>query len=136
MSSSRGSRRLVHHPDKDVEHDPFLPRMHCENCGRSTPVPPGLANHGINCIHCGKNPHKYSAIWACVMIVYLVLMLLFVFVSGDTIDEEDGDKMVVVWAGGFVLMFFTAVLMINLKVKLRMRRAIRQARARQRKAEQ
>ena len=70
------------------------------------------------------------------MIVYLVLMLLFVFVSGDTIDEEDGDKMVVVWGGGFILMFFTAVLMINLKVKLRMRRAIRQERARQRKAEQ
>jgi len=63
-------------------------------------------------------------------------MLLFTFVSGDTIDDEDGDKIVAVWAGGFCLMFFTALLLGKLKVKLRMRRAIRRERARQRKAEE
>ena len=63
-------------------------------------------------------------------------MLLFTFVSGDTIDDEDGDKMVVVFVGGFFLMVFTALLLGKLKVKLRLRRAIRRERARQRKAEE
>ena len=63
-------------------------------------------------------------------------MLLFVFVSGDTIDDEDGDKMVVVFVGGFFLLVFTGSLLGKLKVKLRMRRAIRQERARKRKVEE
>ena len=63
-------------------------------------------------------------------------MLLFTFVSGDTIDDEDGDKMVVVFVGGFFLMGFTALLLGKLKVKLRLRRAIRRERARQRKVEE
>jgi len=63
-------------------------------------------------------------------------MLLFTFVSGDTIDDEDGDKMVVVFVGGFFLMVFTALLLGKLKVKLRLRRAIRRERARQRKVEE
>ena len=63
-------------------------------------------------------------------------MLLFTVVSGDTIDDEDGDKIVAVWAGGFCLMFCMCLLLGKLKVKLRLRRAIRQERARKRKAEE
>ena len=120
----------------------------CEHCGRSTPVPwvdtydsgatssgPALF-HNKRCIHCGKNPTSYSAIWVSILIAYFVLMLLFTIVSGDTIDDEDGDKMVVVFVGGFFLMVFTALLLGKLKVKLRLRLAIRRERARQRKAEE
>ena len=63
-------------------------------------------------------------------------MLLFTFVSGDTIDDEDGDKMVVVFVGGFFLMGFTALLLGKLKEKGRKKRAIRRERARQRKVEE
>ena len=122
----------------------------CEHCGRLTPVPLvetyDAESGGISrsptlsrwprCIHCGKNPTSYSRIWAFLLIAYFVLMLLFTFVSGDTIDDEDGDKMVVVFVGGFFLMVFTALLLGKLKVKLRLRRAIRRERARQRKVEE
>jgi len=122
----------------------------CEHCGRVTPVPwvethdsesggtsrgPALSRWP-RCIHCGKNPTSYSRIWAFLFIAYFVLMLLWVFVSGDTVEEADGDKVTVVWVGGFMLMGFMCLLLGKLKVKLRLRRAIRQERARQRKAEQ
>ena len=63
-------------------------------------------------------------------------MLLFTVVSRDTIDDENGDKIVAVWAGWFCLMFCMCLLLGKLKVKLRMRRAIRQERARKRKVEE
>ena len=117
----------------------------CEHCGRSTPVPwvdtydsgatssgPALF-HNKRCIHCGKNPTSYSAIWASILIGYIVLGMLFVFGSGDTIDDEDGDKFFLVFGGGFFLMF---LLLGKLKEKGRKKRAIRRERARQRKAEE
>jgi hypothetical protein len=116
----------------------------CEHCGGATPVPwvesgtssgPALF-HNKRCIHCGKNPTSYSAIWASLFIVYIVLMLLFVVGSGDTIDEEDEDKVILVFAGGFMLLFCMCLLLGKLKEKGRKKRAIRRERARQRKAEQ
>ena len=122
----------------------------CEHCGRSTPVPwvdtydsdsgatssgPALF-HNKRCIHCGKNPTSYSAIWASILIVYIVLGMLFAIVSGDTIDDEDGDKFFLVFGGGFFLMFFICLLLGKLKEKGRKKRAIRRERARQRKAEE
>ena len=122
----------------------------CEHCGRSTPVPwvdtydsdsgatssgPALF-HNKRCIHCGKNPTSYSAIWVSILIGYIVLGMLFVFGSGDTIDEEDGDKFFLVFGGGFFLMFFICLLLGKLKEKGRKKRAIRRERARQRKAEE
>ena len=120
----------------------------CEHCGRSTPVPwvdtydsgatsigPALF-HNKRFIHCGKTHTSYSAIWVSILIGYIVLGMLFVFGSGDTIDDEDGDKFFLVFGGGFFLMFFICLLLGKLKEKGRKKRAIRRERARQRKAEE